>query len=207
MRVSPVGLSFLGAAITPILGAVLAPALLSPPCARAEGFEAQLATGASFGFQNRNEYGTGTFSRIYPEILAYGYLGGFAGPVWLRPGLRLAYVSEQVEMPQSLRVEERDFSVAGELGVVYDWYVVPSLALGGGIISRKISLKTSGAISSGEDAVSTSETLRFLQAQVGVGIPFWKGFVVVEPYYRYASVEKDARIKSAYGLELTFRVL
>ena len=190
-----------------VMAAALSLVSLSSRWARADGFEAQLATGVSFGFQNRNEYGTGSFSRIYPEILVYGYLGGFAGPVWFRPGLRLAYASEQAEMPQSLRVEERDFSGAAEVGVLYDWYVIPSFALGGGIISRKIELVTEGAASSAGDSVGASETLPFIHAQLGVGIPLWQGFVVVEPYYRYASVQKDARITSSYGLELTFRVL
>ncbi|MCA2959189.1 MAG: hypothetical protein IOD12_02995 [Silvanigrellales bacterium] len=177
------------------------------PSAHAEGFEAHLASGLGLGFQNRNEYGTGSFSRFHPEFVTYGYLGGFLGPVWLRPGLRVAYASEQPEMPQGLRVEERDLSFGGELGFVYDWYVVPSLALGGGVISRQVKLVTKGVISSSENDISKKETLPFLHLQAGVGIPLWKGFMVVEPLYRYSWVERDARITYTYGLEMTFQIL
>ena len=167
----------------------------------------QLATGASFGFQNRKEYGTADFTRAHPEIVVYGYFGGFLGSAWLRPALRVAYLAEQPEMPQSLRVEERDWTFAGELGAVYDWYVVPSLSVGGGVIRRRIELVTKGAISVGREDISRTEVLPFVHGQIGVGIPLWKGFVVVEPFYRYTGVKGDARITSTYGLELTFQVL
>jgi hypothetical protein len=178
---------------------------IAASASRASSF--QLAVGGSFGFQNRNEYGTSSFTRVHPELVTYGYFGGFLGPVWLRPGLRIAYLAEQPEMPQSARVEERDWTFAGELGAVFDWYVLPSLTMGGGVIRRRIELVTKGAVSGGRDDISRTEVLSFLYGQLGVGIPLWKGFVVVEPFYRYSGVKGDARITSTYGLEFTFQVL
>lgn len=181
-------------------------AFLAGSAASAQGFEAHLATGLGMGFQNRNEYGTGSFSRLYPEFVTYGYLGGFMGPLWIRPGLRIAYASEQPEMPQSVRVEERDLSFSGEVGIVLDWFVVPSLAVGGGVLSRQVKLVTEGAVSAGTNDISTNEQLPFFHVQAGVGIPLWEGFVVVEPLYRYSWVTQDSRITYSYGAELTFQI-
>lgn len=204
----------LASALATVL-ALACPAMLAPTRASAQdvaspssgGARFNLAAGASFGFQNRKEYGASDFSRVYPEIVAYGYLGGFMGPVWFRPGLRLAYASEQAEMPQATRVEERDFAYSGELGFVFDWYVIPSLTVGGGAISRRIELVTETPVQGGGGSIDTTETLPFLYAQGGVGIPLFSGFAVVEPFYRHSWVKRDARITSTYGLEVTLQIL
>lgn len=202
--------SFPAFAIAFGLGVVFTPATASaqnvakPP---ERGARFHLAAGASLGFQNRKEYGASDFSRVYPEIVAYGYFGGFMGPLWLRPGVRLAYVTEQAEMPQATRVEERDFVYSGELGFVYDWYVIPSLTVGGGAISRRIKLVTKEPVQDGGGRIGGSESLPLLYAQGGVGVPLFSGFAVVEPFYRYSWVERDSRITYTYGLEVTLQIL
>jgi hypothetical protein len=179
------------------------------PCsfafAQEKDWQFQLATGLGLGLQERKEYGSSTFSRYHPEWVAYGYLGGPMGPLWLRTGFRVAGLYEQPEMPQSARVEETDWSGAGELGVVWDSYLVPSLAVGGGLIRRKIEFVSRFPVE-GSHKLDRVEHLPFLYAQLGLGIPFFRGFVVVEPYYRKTWVKADARTGDTLGAEMTFQI-
>jgi hypothetical protein len=165
----------------------------------------QMAVGGSLGLQMRKDYGEGVFKRTYPEIVTFGYLPTPLPHTWLRPGLRFAYVAEQPEMPKGLRLEERDFVSSAELGFLYDWYVIPSLAMGGGFARRSLQLKTSPPIEQ-KEGISSTENLPFMYGQLGLGVPFGKGFVVVEPFYRYSSYSRDSRISWQYGVELSFKI-
>ena len=164
-----------------------------------------LATGASLGLQIRKDYGEGSFKRIYPELVVLGYVATPAEQLWIRPGFRLAYVTEQPEMPRALRLEERDLVSSLELGVVYDWYVIPSLHVGGGMARRSIVLKTAEPVEK-KESINTTESLYFSHYQFGVGFPFGKGLAVAEPFYRYSVYSRDNRISSHYGIELTFQI-
>jgi hypothetical protein len=166
----------------------------------------QLAVGGSLGLQIRRDYGEGSFKRLYPEFVTLGYVSTPVSNLWLRPGFRLAYVTEQPEMPQGLRLEERDLVTSLEAGFVYEWYVVPSFSAAGGLARRSLELKTSEPIEI-KDGIKSTENLLFCHFQVGVGIPLGKGFAVLEPFYRYNLYQKDNRIGSQYGLEMTLQVL
>lgn len=186
------------------LGSLLS---LTAPVPTALAFDVSGAAGLGVGWQTRRDYGASTFSRVMPEVVFYGYLGPLGGNVHLRPGARLGYTAFQPEMPSAVRVEESDLSVSGEIGVVYDWYLVPSVSLGGGLIHRSIALKTAAPVSAGSEQISRTENLPHVFAQVGVGLPLWNGFIVLEPYARFASVQGDGRVGTQFGVEITAGVL
>jgi hypothetical protein len=166
----------------------------------------QLAAGGTLGLQVRKDYGEGEFKRLYPELLVFGYLATPLPHFWLRTGLRLAYVTEQPEMPKGLRIEERDTIGAAEVGIVYDWYVMPTLSVGGGVARRKIELITQAPIEQ-KEGISATKNLVFWHSQIGLGLPIGKGFAVVEPFYRYEIYPDDSRISGHYGFEVSFQIL
>lgn len=43
-------------------------------------------------------------------------------------------------------------------------------------------------------------------AQAGLGIPLFRGLVVLEPQLRYERIHRDERLQWRYGLELTVRL-
>lgn len=186
-------------------------ALVAPTSARAESSRrshtSTLAVGLGLGWVNRDEYGASSFTRLQPEFVAHGYLDLFDTGLFLRPGLRLGYAWEQPEMPGSVAVEERDLTLSGELGVLFDWIIVPTVTAGGGFDRRNVVLKTSAPVAVVDDRISRTETLPYFYVQASVGIPIWQGRFVLEPYVRYLTIEGDRRINTAYGVEFTVEVL
>lgn len=167
---------------------------------------ALLAAGFSLGLAKRQDYGDSSFFRFTPELLVHSYYG-LSSEFYLRPGARFSYAWTQPEMPKSLQVREKDFGYSAELGVLYESYVVPSVTLGIGAISRSVTLITKKPIDASSAQISGNQTLPFLSLQAGVGVPLWNGFFVIEPYVRYQFVRDDKRMGLGFGLELTVQVL
>ena len=55
-------------------------------------------------------------------------------------------------------------------------------------------------------ACASTEWLGGVFVQAGLGIPFGRGAVVVEPFVRHERVPRDDRLGLTYGLDFTIRV-
>lgn len=164
--------------------------------------EYTLATGLTLAWTIRNDYGEHSWRRFMPESITYFYLP-LVNSLFLRPGVRIGYAWIQQQMPQAVRIEETDLMVSGEVGLLWDWYIVPALSFGAGVDQRKITLKTEEPVEDNTSGISTTETMPFWDAQVGVGIPIAKGRVVLEPFARYWNIKGDDRSHWTFGLETT----
>ncbi len=165
------------------------------------------AAGLDLGIQIRNEYPTSSYNKYIPEIVTFGYLNVLSSSVYLRPGARYGYSGlNLVEMPSALRVEEVDHILSGELGIVADGFLVPSITAGLGAVFRTISLKTTAPIVLKEDKISRSETLPYFYIQIGCGLPIWNGFFLLEPFVRFENVTGDDRARKHYGFEFTSQI-
>jgi hypothetical protein len=165
----------------------------------------QMAVGGSAHWLVRRDYGAGTFTHFSPELIVFGYIP-FYESLSLRTGVRMGYSWEQPDMPVAIQIIEKDLSVSAEVGVVFDWYLVPSLTVGGGSLFRSLEYKTEAPISTGFDKKSRSQTLPLFFVQAGAGLPLFKGLVVAEPFFRYLQVKGDERFGLGYGVELTFQI-
>jgi hypothetical protein len=165
-----------------------------PPMPTAVGFSTFTALQA--------DYGERDFARLTPELLYMTYLP-FDAPYFLRPAARLSYAWLQQQMPQSVRIEERDLSISGELGLLYESIVIPSATLGLGVTRRAISFVYESPVVSADDKISTTEYLPLIFAQAGLGVPLLKGSFVVEPMVRYTYTYSDARAPWGYGIDFS----
>ncbi len=185
----------------------LAVAMLASAAApvRAEPRErVQAAAGAVLGWQHRKDFGEASRQNLVLELVGVGYVPLPYRRLHARPGVRLGYSGlEQAPQPEGVALEERDLTASAEVGVVYDGVAIPSLAIGGGVVIRRIDLVTDGVAGGGLDR---GETLPMLYAQAGLGLSFAGGLVVVEPQLRYERVHRDERLRWRYGVELTVRV-
>lgn len=172
----------------------------------AESSETTLAAGGDLAWTSRNDYGARTYRRFMPEGIGYLYFP-LVQSVYVRPGLRLAYVWDQPEMPQALRIEESDFMASAEAGFLWNWYVVPSLTFGYGYDFRTIKLKTSEPISMVDDRISGKETLNVMYGQMGVGVPVMSGLFLLEPFIRYWDIKTDDRSHWTFGAEATVAIV
>lgn len=142
------------------------------------------------------------FYRFSPEAVFQLYLP-FSSGLMIRPAARIGYAWQQPEMPQSLRIEETDWTTFGEVGVSYNWYVIPTVVVGGGYDFRKITLKASEPLSSTGESVSNSERLGVWYVQGGIGVPIENGFLMLEPVLRYHKIQNDERSHFSFGVETT----
>lgn len=166
---------------------------------QANAFETY-GVGLNTQWQVRRDYGENPFYRYTPELFVHTYFD-LNSPLFLRPGVRLSYAWEQPEMPQSLRIEETDFVATAEVGLVYEWYVVPSLTLGMGVDFRTTKLRIEAPIDVDSDKISGSERLMLGYAQIGVGIPIEQGLFLIEPMVRFQRLELDDRSWLSFGVE------
>ena len=165
------------------------------------------AAGLDLGIQIRNEYPTSSYNKYIPEIVTFGYINVLSPLIYLRPGARYGYGGlNLVEMPTALRVEEVDHTLSGEIGIVADGFLVPSITAGIGAVFRTITLKTTAPIELKEDKISRSETLPYFYIQLGCGLPIWNGFLLLEPFVRFEHVTGDPRASKHYGLEFTSQI-
>jgi hypothetical protein len=164
------------------------------------------AIGAGVAFELRDDQGTELRSNPVPQLVGLAY-HRLTDRLYLRPGLRLGYAGlTQPVMPTSLTVTEHDVAAGGELSVLYDGVVVPALGIGTTLRRRTIDLGGDGRIDTSMAPASRTEWLGGVFAQAGLGIPFARGAMVVEPYVRYELVPRDDRLRLSYGLDLTLRV-
>jgi hypothetical protein len=166
----------------------------------------QLAAGTSLGWLSRRDFGEGNSERFYLEPVVHGYFPTPVQHLFLRPSLMASYVWTQPEMPQALRIEETDFYFGLGAGFVYDWVVLPSLSFGAHWVNRSIKLVTKDPVTVENDQISRSENLTALYAQLGLGVPLFEGFLVIEPFYRFRVFLDDERESGAYGIETTLQI-
>jgi hypothetical protein len=161
------------------------------------------AFGLGSSFSQKALIGEMSSTQFTPELVGYGYLP-LSGDLWLRPSVRSGFSWQQPEMPYSLQMNEYDFHLSTQVGLVWGWIVTPSLSIGGGGLLRKTSLVTTSPIFVSNDSETGGTTvLPFLQGQLGVGVPINKGWMLVEPYLRYTHVFGDHRYAWGYGVEAT----
>jgi hypothetical protein len=189
--------------MTRLHAALVAAALLvAPSTARADGWAGALGLAASW--QQRHDFGENTRANFVPELVGFGYLRLGESRLFLRPGARLAYSGlSQAEMPSAVRIEERDLTATGELGLVLDGPVIPSLTLGGGAASRWISLDLERPVTADGERISRHQILGTGYLQAGLGIPLVRGRLLAEPIVRYEITSGDDRAHWRYGVELT----
>lgn len=159
------------------------------------------AIGLSGVFSQREMSPQVTYTQFAPEVVGYGYLH-LTDRFWMRPGMRLSYAWLQPAMAQSLKFNEYDFKTTAEMGIVWSAAVIPSLSVGMGAIYRSTSLESSAPIEN-HSSMGGKSILPVVHAQLGVGIPIEKGFIVVEPYIRKLFILNDSRYPWATGTELT----
>ncbi|MGE0788155.1 MAG: hypothetical protein AB7S26_20960 [Sandaracinaceae bacterium] len=186
---------------------VLAISILSTSfCAHAAAQPAithELALGAGVGIEPRYEYGSGTYAAVVPEVVGLGYTPLVSRWLYLRAGGRVGVDGlVRPEFARDLRVDERGFYAAAEVGLVLDAVVVPSLSVGLGPTFRWIDASGTTAYAD-LDQLDAFEASMLMYANVGLGIPVEQGLFVVEPYARFFHVLGDDRAWLRLGVELT----
>jgi hypothetical protein len=188
------------------LAAALALGVLSMTPAGARGQKLQGAAGVSVGWLERRDYGEATRANFIPEVVGYTYLS-LGHRLFLRPGVRIGYSGlSQPDMPAAVAMREHDVAFSAEAGLVFDATVVPSLSVGTGVVARSVSLTTQAPVAAGDEQLSHWEALPMIYSQLGLGLPMWKGKLLVEPFVRTEWLRGDPRSHWRYGLDITVRV-
>lgn len=161
------------------------------------------AAGVNFAWSIRRDYGARTFRRFEPEAVGYIYTELPWSSLWLRHGARLGFSNNQPQMPKSVRLEETDWKIAVEEGLIWNWYVAPSLAFGAGYDWRTIKLKTSEPVTSADSRLNSKESFLWSYAQAGIGLPALSGRFEFQPTVRWQNLVNDTRTNWAFGFEVT----
>jgi hypothetical protein len=171
--------------------------------AAAPPHRARFALGASAGFLRQKDLGGTMTNQFVPSLVGLAYVN-VAPRLYLRPGARLG-ISGLIQPPAASDAHLEEHSVQGraELGLLYDAWVIPAIAVGTGIESRDIEFSAAGKVQDSGLADRT-EWLGSVYAQAGLGVPLLRGFVVIEPYYRLLHTFSDDRSASEFGFDLTF---
>jgi hypothetical protein len=138
---------------------------------------------------------------LAPELIGYGYRH-IDGAVFARLGARLGsrgWVAP--EMPTALNIHEREVSLVGDIGLVHQGKVVPSLSLQAGLAHRWFDVTTTD-IDLSMSKFGRSEWLPMLSLQAGLGLPLSKR-LLVEPFMRFETVISDTRLGLRWGVEAT----
>jgi hypothetical protein len=163
------------------------------------------AVGIGVPYYSKAYYGDVTYLQPAIEGIFYAY-SNLKGSLDLRGGLKGSYAWLQPSMPKGLRIEEHDMRFSADIGVVLNWVAIPSFSGGAGILIRSRETITGSTIFQDSDSLSGVDGLGFLYAQAGIGLPFFQGFMVLEPYIRYTYMPEDLRFDFAYGAECTFEI-
>jgi hypothetical protein len=138
---------------------------------------------------------------IAPELIGYGYLH-IDDRIYARLGARLGSRGWiQREMTTALRIEERELSFAGDVGLVWQSTVVPSISLQAGLVHRWFDVTATG-IEASLSNLGQSERLPMISAQAGLGLPLTKR-LLVEPFVRFEKIATDSRFGLRWGFEAT----
>jgi hypothetical protein len=161
------------------------------------------ALGVSLGVLQQRALGSSTHTAFIPSLLGLAYVP-IAPRVFLRPGLRLGYTGlNQADASYGARIEERGLQGSAELGICYDAWLVPALAVGTGLEYRSLDFVGRGIVAD-SDAIDRQEWLGLAFVQAGVGVPLFRGALVVEPYTRLQYTASDDRSLWQLGLDLSF---
>jgi hypothetical protein len=161
------------------------------------------ALGVSLGFLQQEGLGAQTAAAFVPALVGFGYVPVFPR-LFLRPGLRLGYQGfSQAPSSYGARVQEHGVQGTAELGLVFDAWLVPSLTVGAGIEYRSLDFVGRGIVAD-SDALDRKEWLGLAYAQVGLGLPLFRGAFMVEPYARVQHTVSDDRALLQLGFDLTF---
>lgn len=140
-----------------------------------------------------------------PEAFVHTYVS-LQPRLVLRPGARIgARGLVQPEMPEGLRITERDFTVHAEAALTFDGTVVPSLAVMGGLDVRHVGVEGDG-IDVSMSRIRHNELLPYLAVQIGLGLPIAQGKWLVEPTIRREFMFGDSRVDWRFGLEVSYRL-
>lgn len=140
---------------------------------------------------------------IAAELFGHSYLQA-SGRWFLRPGLRLGYRGlTQPDQARGLAVIERDVGAHAECALVLDGTFVPSLTVMAGMIARSLTLQADG-VDVMQSQIPRWEALPVLGAQLGVGLPLWRGAVLLEPFARLELTIGDNRQHLRMGVETSF---
>ena len=169
------------------------------------------AVGPSFSWEVRKDYGTTKRNNFIPEIVGNGYWDvsgnrSQPGPFFLRSALRLGYSGIlQADQPKQIRFVETDYLGNVELAALYDFYVIPVVGFGAGLKYRTIRAKFGDKfVSDSGPSLNHDETLGFGYIMFGLGIPYFRSAMVIEPFVRYEITQSDKRSVLRFGLDFTF---
>ena len=137
-----------------------------------------------------------------PEAFVHTYVSLGSG-LFLRPGARLgARGVLQPEMPEGVRITERELTGLFEAAISYNGTVVPSLTVMSGVHVRSINVEGDG-VDVRMSQASATELLPNLSVQLGVGLPLARGTWLVEPTIRRELLIGDSRAGWRFGLEIS----
>lgn len=165
-----------------------------------------MAAGLRSGLMQRAEFGAGVAEKIFVEPIFHAYFSTPIEQLYLRPNVHVSYLWDQSEMPKAVRVEESDLYSGLGLAFLWDWVVIPSLEVGAQILYRRIQLVTSEPVAVEDDRITNQEWLYPIYVQSGVGLSFFQGLFVAEPFIRWRYISGDDRERYAFGVDLSFEV-
>jgi hypothetical protein len=146
----------------------------------------------------------GGLTHIRPDFIGgvYGQLGpSFFHKIGGRIGIDLI----QPEMPNALRIEERDYRFLVEGALIWNLYLPLSLGVGTGLLHRSTKLVLRDSIEAAiDDPITDRSNLGILTVQLGVGMPIEGGIMLLEPYFRYVKISKDTRQLFELGFDFSF---
>ncbi len=164
-----------------------------------------IALGGGLAVYDMPFYATQKTTQFSPEFVAYAYFP-IEYNLLFRTGMRFNYAWDQTKNTQSVQINQTDFRYYADIGLAYNWIVIPSISLGLGADYRTIKLHTEPPIYVPEDHISNSKNLGSIYIQASVGFPLIKGALVIEPYGRYTLVENPGTDTWGFGIEATVQI-
>jgi hypothetical protein len=161
------------------------------------------AAGLNIAWSVRKDYGARNFRRFEPEAVGYAYSPLPFNRAWLRHGLRMSYSDHQPQMPKSARLEETDWKLSIEEGLIWNWYISPSMTFGYGYDWRNIKVLKSAPVKSSDSRLNSKQTFTWQYLQFGVGLPALYGEYEFQPSIRFQKLSQDTRTTWGFGFEVT----
>jgi hypothetical protein len=106
-------------------------------------------------------------------------------------------------MPKAMRIEESDWKLSIEEGVIWDWYVSPSLTLGVGYDWRTTKVRYKAPVKSSDSRLNSNYSFPWYYLQLGLGLPALEGEFELQPSVRFQKLTMDSRTTWGFGFELT----
>ncbi len=169
-----------------------------------KGLDAQYAYGMGLLIR-REAAGENIFHKKVLSVTAEKYLP-YQRNLYIRPTAHIFLSYGQPEVPHIMTFDENDIGADIDIGLLYDWLVIPSLNVGLGGIYRFTSFTVKDPVHTKTD-LSDFWFLAQGYVQFGVGIPIERGLLVLEPFGRYNYILGDARSRWNYGLRLTLALI